>query len=254
LILVDQGMRLGLVDEPGRQLFLALAIGSLALTPILYQLALKVAFRVDYQQIIPLQLQKLALRLRESIIRDPFKVRIHETSFKLADLELLSGHAVVIGYGIAAQQVVEALKALKIPYRILEMNQKTVKKYAATEPIFFGDATQRHTLESMHIAEAKLLIIAVTGAEIAGAIHRAVRQIRADLPVIIRAQYLRDLREIEDHPATHLVIAEFEGTLSLISESLKLFGVPDSDCQMFVESSRRNLELQHRESRSAATK
>jgi monovalent cation:H+ antiporter-2, CPA2 family len=86
-ILLDHGVKFGLVDEGGRQLFLAVAIGSLTLTPFLYKLAMSVSFRFDYDHIIPKQLLKLASQVRESLIRDPLQVRVQETNLRLSALE-----------------------------------------------------------------------------------------------------------------------------------------------------------------------
>ncbi len=251
-ILLDTGRKIGLVDEGGRQLVLAIAIGSLALTPFLYRLALAAAFRVDYDHIVPKQLKNLALELRKSLVRHPMQVRVEETDLKLSALEKLENHTLLIGFGIAAQNLASTFRDLKLPYRVLEMNHTTVKTYAAREPIFFGDATQTETLKALHVESAQLVVIAVTGAEISGAIHRTVRQLNDRVPVIVRTQYLKDLNQIEDHGRTDIVIAEFEGTLALISRAMTAYGLGEDALQEFLRQARRRLNQEHRKSRSAA--
>lgn len=247
-ILLDQGVKLGLIDKEGHQLILAVAIGSLALTPLLYKFALTAAFRLHYENVIPKHLQNLALQLRESIVRDPMQVRVHETSLKLSTQEEIENHTILIGFGIAAQNLAKSFKTLDLNYRILETNHKTVKKYADKEPIIFGDATQEEILRAVHVETARLVVIAVTGAEITGSIHRAVRQISGKVPVIIRTQYLRDLRHLDEHPNTQLVIAEFEGTLELLSRALISYGVGEASIQRFLDDARARLEEEHRRS------
>jgi monovalent cation:H+ antiporter-2, CPA2 family len=250
-ILLDHGVKFGLVNEFGRQLFLAIAIGSLTATPFLYKLAMTAAFRFDYDHMIPKQLQKLAFQLRESLIRDPMQVRVQETNLRLSALEPIKGHTILIGFGIAAQNLADTFKILELPYRILEMNNSTVKKFRGREPIFFGDATQAEILRAVHTEVAHLVVIAVTGAEIAGAIHRAVRQLNPKVPVIVRTQYLRDLAHLEDHPDTEIVIAEFEGTLALLAEALKIYGVGADSLDQFLNSARDRLDEEHRRRRAA---
>lgn len=251
-ILLDQGLKHGLIDEQARQLVLAVAIGSLALTPLLYKLAMTAAFRVDYDHVIPKQIQSLAMQLRESLVRDPMQVRVQETNLKLSSLESIANHTVLIGFGIAAQNLAKSFKALELNYRILETNNKTVKEHSGLEPIFYGDATRGEILRAVHVEKARLVVIAVTGAEITGAIHRAVRQINDDVKVIIRTQYLRDLRHLDEHPNTQLVIAEFEGTLELLSRSLHTYGVEEESIIEFLNEARARLNEEHRRSRSAA--
>lgn len=251
-ILVDNGTKFGLIDEDGRQLFLVLAVGSLALTPSLYRLALTAAFRFDYDQVIPKQLQQLALQLRESLIRDPLQVRVQDAQLNLSTNAAIQGHTVLIGFGIAAQNLANTFRALDLPYRVLEMNNATVKRYRDHEPILFGDATQTEILRSVHVEGARLVVIAVTGAEIAGSIHRAVRRLNVKVPVLMRAQYLRDLAHLEDHPHTHLVIAEFEGTLALLGQALKAYGVGEQGLEQFLREARTRLDEEHRQRRSAA--
>ena len=112
-LLTEQGLKLNLLTPADRQLFLATAIGTLMLAPLFYRFALKTAFSLDYEQLLPRHVQRLAQQLRQSLIRDPLKAEVHQLG-KLMESESLSGHTVFIGYGVTAQNVAAAFKSLNI--------------------------------------------------------------------------------------------------------------------------------------------
>lgn len=241
-ILADQGLKLGLLDENGRQQFLAVAIGSLALSPLLYRLALHVAYRFDHDQIVPQQLQNLALQLRETLVRQPMKMNIHEVDLAREENGPLSEHVILVGFGIAAQNLAGALKGLAIPYRILETNQSTVRKFLKKEPIVFGDATRPDILENLGIESARLLVITVTGAEIGASVVRTARRLNSTLPILIRTQYGRDLKSLNLDPNCRVVVAEYEGTLALLDEALKIYQVPTEGIDAFIQEAKSKLK------------
>jgi len=76
-------------------------------------------------------------------------------------------HVIVLGYGRFGQAIVDELKAFGQKYVILEHN---VKFYQVGkdkgEPIVFGNAAQKHILNSLNITKASAVIVAVNNPEI----------------------------------------------------------------------------------------
>lgn len=240
-ILAEQGAELGLLSPVERQYFLAASIVSLGLTPLFYKWAPKIGFRTDYENILPRQVQNFASQVRNSIIRHPLQIPIKSGDIH-GENGPISGHTVIVGYGIAGQNAAAALKDLDIPYRIIEMNNQTVKTYAEKgEPIIFGDASKEHILHTVSLDKALLVIVAISGPEITAAVLQTIHRIRPDIRVIVRAQYLRDLKRFDLSENTEPVIAEFETTLEILTRTLSTYGVRSRQIHEFVLEARKKL-------------
>ncbi|MCB0394201.1 MAG: cation:proton antiporter, partial [Bdellovibrionales bacterium] len=155
-LLAEQGLRLNLMNRNESQHFIAAAVLSLGLTPFFYRMLPKMGFQTRMMGFLPNTIVNAARDLRSKW--NP--VRNQESNGKD-----LSGHTIIIGFGVAGQNVARALKTLKVPYTIVEMNAKSVKDFGNREPIIFGDATQDESLESANIGSAKLGILTIPGAE-----------------------------------------------------------------------------------------
>ena len=95
-------------------------------------------------------------------------------------------HVVVLGYGRFGQAIVEELKTFGQNYVILEHN---VKFYQIGkdrgEPIVFGNAAQRHILNSINIKKASAVIVAVNNPEILHLICEAVNDLTHNSKTIV---------------------------------------------------------------------
>jgi CPA2 family monovalent cation:H+ antiporter-2 len=84
-------------------------------------------------------------------------------------------HVIVLGYGRFGQAIIEELKLFGQNYVILEHNMKFYQiGKDRGEPIIFGNAAQRHILNSVNITKASAVIVAVNNPEISYLICEAV--------------------------------------------------------------------------------
>jgi monovalent cation:H+ antiporter-2, CPA2 family len=75
----------------------------------------------------------------------------------------LSGHVVVLGFGIGGQLVSRALTELGIRYLVLELNGSAVRTgREKNEPIFFGDATSPDALAAAGVERARAVVLVLS--------------------------------------------------------------------------------------------
>ena len=72
-------------------------------------------------------------------------------------------HVIVLGYGRLGRAIVEELKNFGQKYIILEHNVKFYQEGKdKNEPIIFGNAAQKHILNSLNITKSSAVIVRIT--------------------------------------------------------------------------------------------
>ena len=124
---------------------------------------------------------------------------------------------ILAGYGIAGEQVAEALRRVGRQYVVVDMNAETVRRLSGEgEPAFYGDVTSPAVLESLGIGHAAELVVAVNDP---GATERAIRSARGLSPrlrIVARTQYAIDGPGLRDAGADEVITAETEAASRLV--------------------------------------
>ncbi len=124
----------------------------------------------------------------------------------------IRNHVIVAGYGVGGRLLVSALKAVGVPYLILEMNLETVRKARANrEPIYYADITGREALEHAGIHHAKAVVITVNDPEGVRRSLDVMSRIAPETPVLVRTRYLGERDELLEQGASDVVSAEVRG-------------------------------------------
>jgi len=217
-VLATQGSERGLFTPADLQIFLSASLLSILATPFLFRMA-----------------PRWFLQRKKAMAADsPLP------SFAPGSAQ---GHTIILGFGPVGQDVAQALKSLGIPYRVLEMNPEIVRKFKqAGEDILYGDASQEGMLEAAGISRSKLVVLSVSGASMTSSSLAAIRRIRPDIPVIVRAQYLRELEDLSLDANTEIVIAEFETSVGMLLRTLRSYGISEEQVEGFVTGLRQRLE------------
>lgn len=233
-LLFEEGIRLGLVSAREMQFFIASAIFSISLTPFLHRLSPKLSYSEKYSRVVPENFTRVAKSLRKSIVQRFGQ----DTRFDSDAGNTQNGHTIIVGYGPTGQSVARVLNQLKIPYIVIDINPSTITN--KKDPRYlFGDATKTEILEKAHIHTAKMMVITIPGTKQIDAINTRVHQMRPDLHVIVRTQYIQQLDDIQKTQHTDFVVGEFETSIEVLIRVLKNYGVESNDIHSFVGSTRK---------------
>jgi CPA2 family monovalent cation:H+ antiporter-2 len=199
-VLLQQGKVYGVVDTWTYQLGISSSIVTMLLTPLFIRLA-------------PL----LACRAGNAVAAGDTQ----------GPGNALTGHVIIVGFGLAGRHLASVLKVSGVPYMILELNGNTVKEAKKQgEPILFGDASRPAILEqcNIHAARFVVFVISDTGAMLRGA--RMARQMNPSIFIIARARMQADIAELRRNGADEVVSAEFETSIEIFTNLLTRLGVP----------------------------
>ncbi len=122
---------------------------------------------------------------------------------------LLSGHAIIAGFGVPGRAVGEFLAARQIPFVVVELNPKTVDRCAHTGiHIIEGDVRQEQTLRRAGIERAIFFAITVPDDPTALEAVRAAREINPTIPIVARFHFISNGMEAHRRGANEVVIEE----------------------------------------------
>lgn len=220
-VLLQQGAGLGLIGEADYQTFLAAAVLTMMLTPVIIQVSPALAAR----------LSDLPLLVR--FFPEPSETELEQRVQPLRD------HVIVCGYGLNGRLTARLLRQGNIPYVVLETNPGTVREAAGRgEPVFFGDGSNPEILDKAGIRRARAIVYAISDPFV---LSRAVYHARASNPraeVLVRTKRVEDEPELARAGATQIVSEELEAAEEIIIRLLHIFGVSRKDAYDQVRAAR----------------
>jgi CPA2 family monovalent cation:H+ antiporter-2 len=205
-VLAEAASGAELLDPALRQIFIAGSVITLGATPFLMQIAPALATRLA------------AVRGRGR--------RDDETT--------PPRDVIIVGFGLAGQNVARVLRSRALTYAAVEANPRTVQRAAARgEPVAYGDATQRTVLERLGVTRARMAVVAISDPIATREVVTVMRRIAPQLEIVARTHFVVEIDALEAAGATAVVAEEFESTLELVAQTLRRFGVSEAAISRF---------------------
>ncbi len=134
-------------------------------------------------------------------------------------------HAVVVGYGRVGQLVCSMLDQHKLSYIAVDSDAKNVPvQRSLGREVYFGEATDPEFLMACGLADAKAVIVTVSGAVRTDPIVACVRSLRPDVVIVARARDAQHAQHLYAMGVTDAVPETFEASLQLSEAALLALG------------------------------
>lgn len=141
--------------------------------------------------------------------------------------EALSGHILILGYGLTGAFALKALHHANIRAIALGMNATTVRNAQAEGlPVHYGDATSEDTLLAARAPDARLVVIVINDRMAAQRIIDTLRRVAPHAQILTRSHYLYETSELLDLGANDVVAEEVEGAVEIVARILRAMEVP----------------------------
>jgi CPA2 family monovalent cation:H+ antiporter-2 len=128
-------------------------------------------------------------------------------------------HVVVLGYGRFGQSIVKQLKNFNQNYVILEHNIKFFQLgQSRDEPIVFGNAAQKHILNSLNIKKASAVIVAVNNPEALHLICEAVDSLTHNSKTIVTVTSENDKVILDTLHLEHVIVETDQIAKAVVDE------------------------------------
>lgn len=220
-VIAHSGMDLELISDYNYQLFLAVSILTMAVTPSLMMMS--------HQLVHLLNQLPLPQRLKTG------------SNFVAEDnnSKKNNGHIIIVGFGLRGRHLAKAAKEADIPYVILEMNPETVRVERANgEPIHYGDPCHHSVMLHAGIKEARTVAVVINDAAAAKRIVKAAREINPAVYIITRTLYFREVQKMFLIGADDVIPDEFGSSLEIFTRVLQKHEVPQPQIAKFAHSVR----------------
>jgi CPA2 family monovalent cation:H+ antiporter-2 len=136
-------------------------------------------------------------------------------------------HVVICGFGRVGQNIARVLEQTGFEYIALDLDPYRIRVgRQAGDPVVYGDAGEGKVLENVGVSRASCVVVTFASPDIALRILRAVRELRPDVPVLVRTQDDSKLEALQAAGATEVVPETFEASLMLLSHVLLLLKLP----------------------------
>ncbi|HXX74899.1 MAG TPA: cation:proton antiporter [Nitrospiraceae bacterium] len=224
-LLAQQGQESGLLRGDPYQVFLAVSVLSMIITPFLMQWSPDIARRIEAVQ-----------RLRHWL---PSRTTAHILQSEGKQIRI-KDHVIIAGYGLNGRNLARVLSETEIPFVALDLDGDTVRREARHGvPIYYGDATNANVLRHAKIDDAKVLVVAISDPFITRRAVQIAKGLNPKLHIVVRTRYLRELEELHQLGADDVVPEEFETSIEIFALVLRTYNLPQDFVMRKAEQVRR---------------
>jgi len=149
---------------------------------------------------------------------------VHEVAVHAMGIER---HVILCGFGRSGQSVARFLDKENIPFIALDVDEGRIRQAVeAGENVVYGNADRREILQAAGLDRAQVLVVTYADLPATEKVLHLVRDLRPDLPVIVRAKDDVHLEHLKALGAAEVIPEVLEGSLMLAAQTLTMIGVP----------------------------
>ncbi|MFN2398652.1 MAG: cation:proton antiporter [Gemmatimonadaceae bacterium] len=209
-VLSKVGSELGLLNERLDQLFLAVAVGTMAITPALHALAPRLAQMLEHRAPRRWVTGRALPAVTVPAIADPPR-----------------DHTIIVGYGVNGRNLARVLASVNIPFVVVEMSPERVRaERKRGRKIIYGDATRFEILEHAGIFRARIIAIGISDATATRSATALVRRMNPSVHIVVRTRYIHEMEPLFALGADEVIPEEFETSIEIFSRVLQRYMVP----------------------------
>jgi CPA2 family monovalent cation:H+ antiporter-2 len=207
-ILAGLGVTLGLLSAEGQSLILAGSLISITLNPLVFEAIEPVRDWARNRSSVARALER----------RDDPLAELPAT----VDVETLTGHVVLIGYGRVGKRIAEAMGQQGIGFVVAEQNRELVEQLRRRNVhAVSGDASETEVLIQAHVARASLLVIATPDTVKVRKIVEIARTLNPRIEVLIRTHSDEEAELLRRENLGEVFMGEHELALAMTRSVLE---------------------------------
>jgi CPA2 family monovalent cation:H+ antiporter-2 len=205
-VLAKVGLNVGLLDAQTNQLFLAVAILSMFMTPASLSGGGKLAQLLE--RVLPLW---LAGNSKEPQERS----------------EAMNDHVIIVGFGLGGRNLAAALADVGVSFTVIEHDPQIVRdEKAKGTAIMYGDASRQEVLMHAGVDNARVLALTLSHSETVLRSAEMARRINPGLHIIARAEYMEEVEPLIAVGTQEVIPEEFVGSVEMTSRVLQNYLLP----------------------------
>jgi len=215
-ILAKIGQTYQILSDYYYQLFLAVTIVSMAVSPFLMMVAKPAANIL------------LKLPIPEFLIKG---------LFPLQEIEVpkLHNHIVFIGKDSRSLNLSRMSSQMKLPYCSIVFDPASARmRQLKGEMVVYGDALNEPILRKAYVETAEIVVISIGDAITALGVIEKVRQLNRHAYIMVRSKHVSDIEDLYEMGADQVIPEEFETAIELFERILKKLLVPKGEIEAAI--------------------
>ncbi len=219
-ILARVGLTNEIITPYHYQLFLAVAITSMALSPLLIQVSKPLAGLI------------LRLPLPPFLVNGLFPLR-------QVEIPEISKHIVLIGKDSRAINLAAMVKTMELPFTaIIFDTDRARKEMEKGNLVVFGDATYEPVLRQAYVHTAEMVILSVGDLITAMSVVEHIRTMNKHAHIIVRTRHVTDIEELYRLGANQVIPEEFETAIDFFERILGKYLIPRMEIERAIARTR----------------
>jgi len=219
-ILAGLGLANGIITPYHFQLFLAVAITSMALSPLLIQVSKPLANLI------------LKLPLPSYLVNGLFPL-------KQVEIPEISKHVVLIGKDSRAINLASMIKTMDLPFTSVVFDTEMARSEMEKGHLaVFGDATYEPVLRQAYVHTAEMVVVSIGNLITSMSIVEHVRAMNKHAHIIVRSRHVTDIEELYRLGANQVIPEEFETAIDFYERILGKYLLPRMDIEKAIARSR----------------
>jgi len=220
-VLAGTGITAGLLTEEAYHAFVAVSVLTMGLTPFLLHAA-------EPTVALLRRFSALDRLMAGGLESDP-----------AGHTGELTGHVVIIGFGVNGRNVAHAARLGGIPHVAVEMNPTLVAE-ARSEgfEVVYGDATRQALLEHLGVARAHALVVAISDASATRQVVALARALNPTCTLIARTRHVHEVEPLLELGATFAIPEELETSIEIVARLLAIYLIPRAEIDAFISELR----------------
>jgi len=215
-ILAKVGQSYQILTDFYYQLFLAVTIVSMSITPFVILIAKPLA--------------NLMLKL-------PIPPLLVNGLFPLQEIEVpeMQNHIVLIGKDSRSLNLSRMANRMKLPYVSIVFDPADARKRQLKgESVIYGDALNEPILQKAHTQTAEIVVISIGETITALGIIAKVRELNRHAHIIVRSKYVSNIEDFYQMGANQVIPEEFETAIELFERVLKKLLIPKGEIEAAI--------------------
>jgi CPA2 family monovalent cation:H+ antiporter-2 len=132
------------------------------------------------------------------------------------DVETLTGHVVLVGYGRVGSRIAQAMSERGIPYVVVEVNRESVERLRRRGiHAVSGDASEPEVLVQAHVARASLLVVATPDTVKVRKIVEIARTLNPRIEILLRTHSDEEAALLRQENLGEVFMGEHELALAM---------------------------------------
>ncbi|MDX9773394.1 MAG: monovalent cation:proton antiporter-2 (CPA2) family protein [Bacteroidales bacterium] len=219
-ILARLGLDNEIITPYHYQLFLAVAITSMALSPLLIQVSRPLA---------------------GLIMKLPLPPYLVNGLFPLEQVEIpeISKHVVLIGKDSRAINLAAMIKTMELPFTAIIFDPDRARtEMEKGHPVVFGDATNEPVLRQAFVHTAEMVVLSVGNLITSMSIIEHIRAMNKHAHIIVRTRHVTDIEDLYRTGANQVIPEEFETAIDFFERILGKYLIPRMDIERAIARTR----------------